>query len=409
MNTLVHLNLYENFLRTLRNNAFSNVSSLVLLNLSHNAITAIEENSFRGLDNLKVIDLSLNKLSVLNEKTFLPTISLVKLYLSRNYISTLDTITSTSLGLLDASYCEIHNINKYSLSNLPKLVHFSLERNFLTTLPDGWVGDRLISINLSGCRIKSINNKTFSQMLHLRRLDLSSNRLSSVYPSYFPPSIKMLGINDNQWRCDCSELKQAYEWFLESEWSVISLICDTPERVEGQTWISACQNEWYPQKKSGLYWYSLVVITSLVFLFVTMMILRKLSKIREKRLMEEEDRRRTQEREAREALERMQQHQREYREEASRNAPDPRDSQGPPSYSDALLLPRLDASHPSLAGSLHSLASRGSHGSNPEVNKKRKHRKKRRRRRSESQSRAPGDETDTSGPDRLQRPLESDF
>nr|XP_023019889.1 toll-like receptor 6 [Leptinotarsa decemlineata] len=410
MNTITTLNLFGNFLRTLENNAFSNYSSLIYLNLSSNAITDIEENCFRGLDNLKVVDLSLNKISLLSEKTFLPTISLVKLDISHNYISTIDTITSTSLNNLDASYCEIYSVVKYSLSNLPKLMHLSLRRNFMTSLPDGWVGDRLVDINLSDCKIKNINNKTFSQMLHLKTLDLTSNQLISINPSYFPKSLRTIRIENNQWRCDCKELKQAFEWFLESGDNGNGLICDTPENVEGETWYSACQKEWHPPKKNDLYWYSLVLITSMALLLVSVTIMRKVNQIKEKRSREEDERRRTQEREAREALERMQRRHREYREEAMRNAPDPRESQGPPSYNDALLLPRIDASHPSLAGSQHSLASRGSHhGSNPEVNKKGKVRRKRRRRRSESLSRVNTEDTDTSGAERPQRPMESDF
>nr|CAH7763116.1 unnamed protein product [Callosobruchus chinensis] len=417
MRQLTTLNLRGNSLKALQNSSFLSFPNLVRLNLSLNSISVVEENAFKGLDYIQFIDLSLNKLTVVPEKVFLPVISLVDLNLSHNYISSLDTITSSSLKYLDASYCEIYTVSRYSLTNLPKLSKLSLARNFISYLPDFWTGDRVTELDVSGCRIKSINNMTFKQMYYLRKLDLSSNRLSHVEPDFFPQNLEYIKLDDNQWRCDCPKLKAMFEELYVNGGRTETLICDSPEQTTGLTWRDACEKEWFPDatKKKQLWWYSVAVVISMTCFLIVILALRKLTSMKEKRLREAEERRRDLEREAREALQRMQRLHREYREEEDRNAPDPRELQSPPSYTDALLLPRLDSSQASLAGSMHSIASMGSQGSIG-GSKKGRIRRKRRRRRSETeskrQSRATIDDTDSSDAEqqRLPRPpLESDF
>ncbi|CAG9855223.1 unnamed protein product [Phyllotreta striolata] len=414
MKSLVQLNLYGNIIRILTNNIFANMSNLRALNLSLNAITSIEANAFRALDELKILDLSYNKISVIEESTFLSTKSLLTLDISHNYLTSIDSITSMSLNVLNVGYCEIKTIGKFALSTLPKLTKLSLQRNFISYIPDELVGGKLRNLDLSDCRIKLINNMTFKNMCYLQILDLSSNRLTSIQSSNFPPSLAILKLKDNQWRCDCSAIKDTFEWLQNHESDAEDLLCDSPENFDGETWQVACQDYWYPTpgKKDHVWWYSVALIISMIFLLCTVIALRKINEIREKRIRELEETRRQNERDARETLQRMRQMHRDYREETSRNAPDPRDSQGPPSYNDALLLPRLDSSHPSLAGSLHSIVS-SVHGSNPDVTKKPKVRRKRRRRRSDSAERLPRrsivEDSNDSEPDRSQRPLESDF
>lgn len=414
MGSLQHLNLHGNILREIKNNRYVNIPNLLYLNLSLNAITSIDENAFRGLEFLNILDLSYNKLNYIPQETFLSTKNLIWLDVSHNYLTSLDSISSSSLNILNASYCEINYISKYTLSALPQLRLLSLKRNFLSSLPDHWLAGQIYSLDLSDCRIKSINNYTFSEMSSLYKLDLSSNRLTTIHYTNFPSNLQLISITDNLWRCDCNALKDTYYWLQSHGSFVDDLICDSPENVDGANWLTACQTQWYPssKKKDNLWWYSIILLVSLLLLLITVVVLRKLNEMREKRFREIEEQRRQQEREAREALQRMQQRHREYREEASQNAPDPRDSQGPPSYNDALLLPRLDSSQLSLA-SLHSFGSRGSlHGSNPEVNKKGKIRRKRRRKRSESTERPirrVEPDSNDSEPDRRERPLESDF
>lgn len=420
---LARLDLSGNFLKTIPANSFKNFINLQVLNLSTNAITYIHESAFQSLIEVISIDLSYNKLTTLAENLLSNNSVLTHLNLSHNYLNSLDSISSKSLKMLIASYCEIYELNKYSLSLLPNLVTLILSRNFLTTLPDGLIARSLGILDVSYCRIRTLSNKTFEEMFYLRQINLASNALKSIDPSYFPRAFNVI-IKDNPWRCDCPELKRMYEWMTTySSNRLNDLICDSPETVEGKTWELACNKEWYPNQiaKDTMWYYSVGVVVAMVIALFAVIVLRRIKSLQEERIRIEDEARRAEEREA---LRRMQEREREMREEEDRNAPDPRELQGPPSYTEALLLPRLDASHPSLAGSVHSFGSRGSLRSNSDSAKKNRIRRKRRRRKSEEERRASRitlDDSDSSDGNQSQDqlssrrklqqlpPLESDF
>ncbi|KAJ8958760.1 hypothetical protein NQ314_006376 [Rhamnusium bicolor] len=407
-------------MRTLPVQLFNNLINLKELHLSENPINII--NDTFHLDNLKFIDLSHCDLDYIGDRVFTGLTTLETLVIKNNnylkkillfFRDSLDAITSSSLKSLDVSYSEIYAIGRFSLENLPKLLELSLARNFLSTLPDDWTADRLVYLDVSGCRIKNINNRTFAQMFYLRHINLSGNRLTTIDPSFFPQAL-YVRIDDNQWRCDCPKLKNMFEWLIEYNERVDKLLCDSPEKHEGKTWRTACQNEWYPtlNQKDHLWWYSVGVVVAMVVLLIAILAMRRIHQVKETRLRHVEETRRAQEREA---LERMHRLQRERREDINRNAPDPREGQRPPSYNEALLLPRLESSLPNLSGSLHSITSRQG-GSNPDVSKKSRPRRKRRRRKSDSSesrraSRLAVDSDTSELEQQLQTqvPLESDF
>lgn len=170
-----------------------------------------------------------------------------------------------------------------------------------------------------------------------------------------------------------------------------------------------------------MWYYSLGIVIAMIVALFALVVLRKIKSIQEKHIRLQEEERRVEEREA---LRRMQERQRELQEEEDRNAPDPRDLQRPPSYNEALLLPRVGASQPNLAGSVHSFGSRGSlRGSSADIAKKNRIRRKRRRRKSEEERRASRITIDSDSSEEYQSmdnlstrrklpqapPLESDF
>lgn len=420
MRKVVYLDLSENYLKTIPARAFVNFVSLEVLNLSTNSLTSINDLAFEGLNLMTSLDLSYNKLSILGDRLLSNNSALIFLNLSHNYISKLDTINSKSLKVLIASFCEISSLERDSLYMMPSLVSLSLSRNYLTRLPDGLIAKSLVLLNLSNCRINTLNNETFSEMFYLREINLASNALTTIDPSYFPRAFKVT-IKDNPWRCECKKLKRMFEWITAYSANDLNyLVCSSPEKVEGKTWEQACEDEWYPNRitKDTMWYYSLGIVIAMVLALFALVVLRKLKSLQEKRVREEEDARRAEEREA---LRRMHERQRESREEENRNAPDPRELQSPPSYNEALLLPRLDASHPSLSGSLHSLASRGS---TSDIAKKNRIRRKKRRRKEEEERRASRITVDSNSSEEYQSndnlsslrrkayqspPLESDF
>ncbi|XP_060534184.1 leucine-rich repeat-containing protein 15 [Cylas formicarius] len=402
---LATIDLSFNFVKFIQANNFARSPNLVLLNLSTNALTSLSDKAFQALTQVQTIDLSYNKLTTVSDKLFSNASSLLRLNLSFNYIKSLDTVTSSSLKLLDVSYCEIYDLNQFSLVALPNLISLILSRNFLSTIPDGFYSPSLVYLDVSSCRIKSINNRTFQEMYNLRQINLANNGLTSLDPTYFPRAYAV-NIKDNPWRCDCPNLKRMYEWMASySENKLKELICDSPEKVEGKTWQDACLKEWYSSEraKDTMWYYSIGIVVLMMVALFGVILTKKVKEIKEKRIREEQEARRVEEREA---LRRMEILQRELREEEDRNAPDPRELQRPPSYNEALLLPRLDASHPSLAGSVPSLlGSRQSlRGSNSDVTKKGRVRRKRRRRKSDSERRSSRATVDSDSSDQDQVP-----
>ncbi|CAG9760420.1 unnamed protein product [Ceutorhynchus assimilis] len=385
---VLRLDLSGNYLRSISAGSFTKLQSLQVLNLSTNSLTTIHERGFEGLTEVISIDLSFNKIQTLDERLLNNNSALSHLNLSHNYIKSLDTISSKSLKMLIASFCEIYELNRYSLELMPNLVTLILSRNFITTLPNRLIARSLSILDVSFCRIRTLNNETFEEMFYLRQINLASNALTSIDPSYFPRAFNVI-IKDNPWRCDCQRLKRMYEWISTySSNRLNGLICDSPEKSAGKTWEEACIAEWYPNrvKKDTMWYYSLGIVIAMVVALFALVIIRRFKSMQDERLRLEDEARRAEEREA---LSRMHERQREIEYEEDRTAPDPRELQRPPSYNEAILMPMVSASHPSLAGSVHSFGSRASlGGSAADINKKNRIRRKRRRRKSEEMRRA---------------------
>lgn len=357
--------------------------NLSYLDLSKNKISIVEKNRFRMLESLKYLFLSYNTISDLHYDTFSTNFHLKLLDLSNNYMKDLIKFKSDSLLTLNMSNCEIVTINSDCLIRMPYLEKLILSGNRLSKLPNNLMSDLKV-LDLTSCRIVSINNLTFASMKNLRTLYLIGNRLSSdIHPSYFH-NVMRVYLDDNAWRCDCNSknFKELYDW-LESRKSE-ELTCQFPESLEGQTWIKACYNVWYQEEaKSNVLLYCVTLSLSLLVFLCILITIKHTNRIKEERQRALEQRRR-------EEAERIARERREYeRRQAFQNAPDPRETERPPSYTEALLMPKLTASCTTLSGSRHSIngskKSLNSTSSRKET-EKRLRRKRRRRSRSNIQS-----------------------
>lgn len=389
--TKFNYNFYSDKLRVLdisycnlNNVNTSSLSSVQMLNLSHNAIESISENFLNSLDSARIIDLSHNKISSLPEDLILLGRHLEQLFLGNNPIKEFTYINSPSIVLIDLSYCHISQIYQVSLEGMPSLTELNLNNNRLTSIPDNIKSDSLYRLDISSCRIKSINNKTFKYLINLHELNLEDNLLTTIDSNHLPSRLTKLDIDDNPFTCECNKLKKMYEWLSTID-TYMYATCEFPDTNTKLSWYEACRNEWYASEYNNdhLWMYSLGIIAAMFTLLSVYLLIRKVRKYHRDR--DEQEREESRRAEEREALRRMERLQREAIDDTDHNAPDPRELQRPPSYHEAVLLPPLDASHPSLAGSLNSLASRRSlHASNPDISKKSKARRKRRRRKSDS-------------------------
>lgn len=346
--------LNHNMIRFLGSNEFFNNTKLEYLDLSYNNIGSLRSDTFRGLGMLKQMDLSWNEIAEVPEDSLLQMPSLTQIKLSRNYLSRVDHLRSTSVTVLDLSYCEINSIGKDSLEGLQSLVDLDLSHNLLSHIPDSLSSNTLKYLNLNYNRISSINNYTFFMIPHLTGLGVIGNRFTTIWrKSFFDsnPFLERLDLNDNMWRCDCTEANMFdfYEFVTlepSKKEESYNLICNSPMTVIGQTWLEACYFTWNPSERAGnpesIMWFIIVMIVGLTICLVIVNVIRSSMKRRLEAIQAERVR------QVEEARDRLRQLRLRAEQEALVNAPDPRDLIAPPSYDEALSMPKLNASYHSL-------------------------------------------------------------
>lgn len=354
---LEEANLRGNMFRRLMSGDFTNNVNLVTLDLSSNAIAFIHKNAFEGLTALKTLNLSVNVIPTINEETFLKTPNLTVLYLSRNYISSVGSLKSKSVLLVDMSSCEVQIIDSNSLEGLSSILEINLSKNLISALPNALFSNSLQRLDLSFNRLSSIDNYTFSLLPELTTLYLSENRFTQTFKSYnFVQNSKLTSItlNDNTWRCDCTDEDMKYFFqYLSDEppkvWQTNQLICHTPSNLSGRSWLEACYFTWYPEVSSlspnqRAYTVVLMVIAGFFVTCFIILLIRHGIKMKERALEQER------EREAEAARDRLREARMRREQLQQINAPDPRDTVSPPSYAEALLMPKLAGSFHSLSG-----------------------------------------------------------
>ncbi|KAK5639697.1 hypothetical protein RI129_012189 [Pyrocoelia pectoralis] len=382
--------LKGNHLRHIPANSFLNCASVKNIDLSSNTIKRIDVFAFKGLKHVHSIDFSLNTIRELPSATFNANKELTRLDLSRNYLDGVVHLSSDSLKWLDLSVCEIQHVDAQSLVLLTKLQTLNLSRNLITSLPDKISARSLRVLDLSRCGLYSLTNLTFSAMPNLVSVNLSGNRFTSgLKPSFFH-RITELHLEDNSWICDCKsqEFLDFFRWLQYGVTTRNNLRCRSPENLAGYMWEKACYPIWQPidmnkAKGTWIYVWSILALTTVLCCLVVGLrnIRRRRRTLREQEMLEAERQ------EERERLRQI--HERNFHystESITRNAPDPRELQSPPSYVEALSMPRpmLSVSCTNLHGSQRSLRSvQSSHNEN---SRKTKVRRKRRRNRQGSRS-----------------------
>ncbi|XP_064292578.1 protein artichoke [Plodia interpunctella] len=346
--------LSHNMIRYLQSYEFINNTKLEYLDLSYNNIGSLGTDTFHGLSLLKYLDLSWNEIAVVPENSLLEMPSLTQLKLSRNYLTRVGHLKSLSITVLDMSSCEINTIGKDSLEGLQSLVDLDLSHNLISHIPDSISSNTLKHLNLNVNRISFINNFTFFMLPRLTTLSLIGNRFTSIWKrSYFQsnPYLESIELSDNMWRCDCKDenMLDFYEFLTLEPYNKEgsqSLICNSPINVVGQTWLEACYFTWYPSDKGpnpdSLIWFIIIMIIGLASCITIVNCIRNSMKRRLATIQAER------ERQVEEARDRLRQLRLRAEQEALVNTPDPRDLIPPPTYDEALTMPKLAASCHSL-------------------------------------------------------------
>lgn len=344
--------LSHNVIRFLNSYEFVNNTKLEYLDLSNNNIGSLRTDTFSGLKILKYLDLSWNEIANFPEESLLKLPSLNQINLSRNYLTRTGHLKSNSVNNIDMSSCEIHMVGKDSFEGLPALVEINLSRNMISHIPDSISSQTLRTLNLNYNRISSVSNYTFFMLPRLTVLSIIGNRFTTVWnKSYFKdnPYLEKIELDDNTWRCDCSdEMYQFYDFVtLEpNKEELYNLRCSSPKSVVDYTWVEACYFIWYPNEQPSnmntLTWFIVFMIIGLLLCFILVTAIRKSMKRRLASIQADRVR------QVEEARERLLQLRLRAEQEAQCNAPDPRDLIMPPSYDEALTMPKLSASSHSL-------------------------------------------------------------
>lgn len=344
----------HNMVRYLRSNEFSNNTKLEYLDMSYNNVGSLKSDTFRGLNMLKYLDLSWNEIAIFPEDALMEMPSLTQLKLARNYLTHVGHLKSTSVSVVDMSSCEISSIGKDSLEGLQSLVDLDLSRNLMSTIPDSISSNTLRYLNLNYNRITAVNNFTFFMLPRLSGLSVVGNRFTSIWKkSYFESNLYLerLDLSDNMWRCDCadSNMVDFYEFVTlepSKKEESYNLICNSPNNVIGQTWLEACYFSWNPAESKtntdGLIWFLITMIVGVSLCILIVNCIRSSMKRRLAAIQAER------ERQVDEARDRLRQLRIQAEQEALCNTPDPRDLIAPPSYDEALSMPKLNTSSYSL-------------------------------------------------------------
>ncbi|XP_049278369.1 leucine-rich repeat neuronal protein 1-like [Anopheles funestus] len=185
------LNLDNNQITTVEEEAFANFKNLVSLSLRRNMITIVRD-YVDSPNMLQYLDLSYNWIEdIKGLRTFmLP--HLTYLNLSHNRIASVQSELSKlkALDILDLSHNAIKKDGKPFI--LPKnLSQLLLSHNELTTWPFAYVPETLTVLSLSFNQIDFTQEAT-----SVRSLDLSSNRLASFCSECFP-AVEELDLSGN--------------------------------------------------------------------------------------------------------------------------------------------------------------------------------------------------------------------
>ncbi|KAM3967598.1 uncharacterized protein ACR2FA_011151 [Aphomia sociella] len=228
------------------------------LDLSKNKINKIDEGAFSEFPLLSYLDLFENRIYDLPPNTFSETNHLDTVILSRNYFSAVPRFKSSSLTSLYLSNCQITNLSIDSLLGMNSLLHLDLSINQIESIPDYFVSHTLQELDLSYNEITSITDNTFSSLPHLAVLDLRGNDFKEVWStSHFASNqfLREIHVKGNRWSCEgfSVNLLLTYEYLTKEPpktGDVASLICYSPSNVTQMSWRQAYIRTWHPADTS---------------------------------------------------------------------------------------------------------------------------------------------------------------
>lgn len=262
--------------------AFEHTSNILKLDLSGNKIYLIDQDAFVKMPRLAILDLSENRLSNLPTEIFSKATRLEVLILSLNFFSVVPNFQSVSLKNLHLSNCQITSIDVNSLNGMQSLLELDLSMNEIESIPDNLASNSLQELDLSYNTIDKLTDATFSSLPHLAVLDLRGNDFKEVWStSYFAsnPFLREVQVKGNRWSCEgfSVNLLLTYEFLTKDPAKVSdnSLMCYSPENVTQMSWQQAYIRTWHADEGStSSYTLTAVMIGMIIGIILTSMVCR---------------------------------------------------------------------------------------------------------------------------------------
>lgn len=187
-NNLQFINVENNNITgEIASDTFRGLSNITELNITNQQITAIKNNAFSDMKNLKHLNLSCNVIKIIENSSFVNTSSLIVLDLSRNQIESLNFMKSFTSNLTEA-YLNNNNISSLPerlFENHSNLKRLDISKNFIVRIDPNALPLNSLQFfdmnynNLSG----TVVAKVFSPAKLLRYLDLSNFHLKKINES----------------------------------------------------------------------------------------------------------------------------------------------------------------------------------------------------------------------------------
>lgn len=347
--SLTHVKLSRNLIRILPDRIFAKNKELVQLSLNANRLDELNRSSFAGLIKLEVLDLSSNALQEIHTASFLENIELRLLNLSYNGLFEFPNLT-TATTVLDVSSNMIYNFRNNVLRDMPRIKTLDLNNNRLENIPNDLESLSLKVLLLWKNKLTGLTNRSLAKLPALRILDLSGNRLAEAIDlGVFQANenLQKIFLEDNPWRCDCDQFRALYDYLVElpAKTNTEDLICQSPSNVSGFSWKNACYDTWNGtlfKGKDKTWGFVLITLLFMVIIFGSVISLKHAMKMKRQAQLERQDLERA---EARERLRLLQRRNQRREEELLEESTEPRihplELSGPPSYEEAVHMPRL--------------------------------------------------------------------
>ncbi|XP_038060753.1 leucine-rich repeat transmembrane neuronal protein 1-like [Patiria miniata] len=306
------LYLGSNFISSVNEDDFQDLSDLKQLHLARNRISQLQTSAFRPLQILQVLDLRFNRINQIPDDAFTGLVSLIELNLGGNGIGSISRdafaemqslevlnlsdsnlrVSGLPAGLfqgarnlkwLDIEGSELRRVPNGMFEHLSNLTYLDLSWNRGIDLDMPSLFSSLRSMQtliMEGCELSFLEPWSFAGLTsmidlqlsfnalqealplalfektpHLRRIRLSNNSLTHLHERLFDSidNLQYLEVLNNPWHCGCGLLGLRARWSYQLPvFFQRGLVCQSPEPFHGRDLWSLPLHELYDFCASGI-------------------------------------------------------------------------------------------------------------------------------------------------------------